>query len=90
MHLLTLSGTALLNHPGHPRDQLIFASILRVFGAVVCLLLAVIAGFGFLHSFEVPGLTVWKLGYGSISVLFFAGFWWLLFQAIRGFQGVGP
>ena len=71
-----------------PRDQVIFTSILRVFGAVVFLVLSGILGFGFLASFEQPGVTVWKVGYGSGAILFFLVFAALLFSAIRGFQSV--
>ena len=68
-------------------DQIIFVSILRLFGAVLFLVLFGITGFGFLASFEQPGITVWKLGYGLGGLLLFLASVGLLFQAIRGFQG---
>ena len=70
------------------RDQVVFMSILRLFGAVVFLVVAAIMAFGFLASFEEAGITRWKIGYGSASVLFFLVFVVLLSGAIRGFHSV--
>ena len=78
----------MVHNPSNSRDRVVFASIFRLFGAVVCLVLAGITGFGFLASFEEPGATVWKLGFGTASVLFFGVFSLMLAGAIRGFQGV--
>ena len=78
----------MVRNPSESRDRIIFASIFRLFGAVVLLVLAGITGFGFLASFEEAGITPWKLGFGLAAILFFGVFCILLVGAIRGFQGV--
>lgn len=76
-----------MNNSSPPRDHVIFASILRMLGAVICLVLSGIMTFGFLASFEQPGVTGWKMGFGAALVVFFLGFSLLLFRAVVGFQG---
>ena len=76
-----------MNKPSQPRDQVILISILRMLGAVICLVLCGIMTFGFLASFEESGVTGWKIGYGASVLVFFLGFSVLLSRAIVGFQG---
>ena len=76
-----------MNKPSQPRDQVILISILRMLGAVICLVLCGIMTFGFLASFEESGVTGWKIGYGALVLVLFLAFSVLLSRAIVGFQG---
>ena len=63
-----------MNQSSQSRDQVIIRSILRMLGAVICLVLCGIMAFGFLASFEESGVTGWKIGYGAFALVFFLGF----------------
>ena len=52
--------------------------------APLMLLPVPLCGFGFLASFEYPGVTVWKVGYATAGIIFLLLGIMFLVLAIRG------
>lgn len=62
-------------------------SIARTLLGILLLLLGFFCIFGFLASFEYPGITAWKIGYAIAFAVFIGTGTWCLFKAWAGVTG---
>ncbi len=56
---------------------------MRIIAGILLLFFATFCSYGFLASFEYPGITVWKVGYALLAGIFLYGGYRLIRSGVQ-------
>ena len=56
---------------------------MRIVAGTILIFFATICSYGFLASFEYPGITIWKVGYALLAVASFYGGYKLIRSGVQ-------
>jgi hypothetical protein len=59
---------------------------MRIIAGILLLFFATFCSYGFLASFEYPGITVWKVGYALLAGVFLYGGYRLIRSGVHSFK----